>query len=136
MNRTPSRDNQPAVLAHTIENGTIEQLEHHLQTGNTVSTPQGKDGWPPLCCAVSRSRLDVVTALLKHGADPNERIRQGSGAGMVALDFCQDVAIAEILLNAGARLDIVDNHACTPLQWAESMNRREVAAFLAKAQEA
>jgi ankyrin repeat protein len=111
------------LLAHIIQYGNEEDLDRHLNEGADVNTRLGPDGWPLLCAAVARGHHQSVDLLLCRGADPNQTITQGMGAGMVALDFCQEVSIARKLLHAGASLDMRDQHGRTPEGWARHMQR-------------
>ena len=122
--------NLTMTFVRTIECGDMEQLEFLLDCGYDVNMPMGRDGWPPLCCAVSSSKKNTIETLLKHGADPNRAIERGMAEGMVALDFCRDVSIARMLLQAGARLDLVDKHGRTPGDWASLMGRQDMIRFL------
>lgn len=116
-------------LGHVIEYGTEEDLNHLLNAGCDVNASLGLDGWPLLCCAVARGQSQIVDLLLNHGADPNQTVAGGTGAGMVALDFCQDVSTAQKLLRAGARLDVRDGHGWTPIEWASHMQRGPLTAL-------
>ncbi len=110
-------------LAHVIEYGNEEDLTHLFDEGCHANTRLGLDGWPLLCCAAARGHHRIVDLLLSHGADPNQTIARGMGAGMVALDFCAEVSIARRLLHAGASLDMRDRHGRTPEGWAMHMQR-------------
>jgi ankyrin repeat protein len=118
------------TLAQAIECGDVDHMDILLRDGCDVNGPMGRDGWPAICCAVASRQIRVIAWLLNRGADPNQAIRRGVAQGMVALDFCQDVSIGKLLLEAGARIDMVDKHGSTPLDWASFMVRKDMIALL------
>ncbi len=126
---TCTKETQP-ILAQAIETGDVEHMDHLLMQGYDVNAPIGRDGWPAICCAVASRKKKVICWLLKRGADPNRAVERGVAKGMVALNFCRDVPIAKMLLEAGARIDVVDNHGSTPLDWASCMARQDIVALL------
>lgn len=55
----------------------IKLIEFNFRITNTVSTPEGKY---PLMIAIETLQPDIVTFLLKHGADPSARDMKGNNA--------------------------------------------------------
>jgi ankyrin repeat protein len=117
-------------LVRAIETGNLVALLGLLDQGCDINAPMERDGWPPICCAVASRHPNIVAALLDRGADPDHTIQRGMAQGMVALDFCQDVPIGRMLLDAGAHTDLSDRHGRTPLDWAHIMARQDMIALL------
>ncbi|XP_069127505.1 ankyrin-3-like [Argopecten irradians] len=68
-------------------------------------------GVTPLMKAATFS-LDVATALLKHGADPNAQDIYGRNA----IHLGMNSAIVVLLIEAGADINLCDKWGCSPLQ--------------------
>jgi len=117
-------------LAHVIEYGAMNEIHQLLSTGCDANASLGEDGWPPICCAVARRKRDVVEELLARGADPDQPVKNGMAEGMIALDFCADVSIARMLLDAGAQVDITDKQGWKPLEWARYLDRMDIVELL------
>lgn len=81
-----------------IRTGKREKLKRVLTTKTQASLGWDEDGFSPLSIAVSCNDLDIVTMLLEHGCDPNERNENGT----TALSEVSSVEICQALLNAGA----------------------------------
>lgn len=97
------------------------------------------NSWTPLMDAVYAGNQEAVTRLVEAGAD----LGMGSDDGWTALHFTannpdngnreHDVALAEYLINAGARLDATDSTGKTPLYVAVDNGRAEVRDLLINA---
>jgi hypothetical protein len=69
----------------------------------------------------------MVELLLQPGADPNRRIeRDARAGGMVPLSLAKDALTANVLLQAGARVDLPDKRAMTPADWMRFRQLSEV----------
>eukprot|EP00053_Salpingoeca_punica_P000389 m.28481 g.28481 ORF g.28481 m.28481 type:complete len:152 (-) comp10282_c0_seq1:253-708(-) len=77
--------------------GDVAVVEQYLQQGVSVNA-KDHTGYSPLSAAVSYSHFDLVKLLLERGADPNICDNDGDSP----LHLCEDVAVAKLLLAAGA----------------------------------
>lgn len=75
-----------------------------LDEGFEIDLPMGRDKCTPLFFAVARARnLRLVALLLERGA----KVNSAPGGGLFAAGWWQDLKILDVLLNAGAHIDIV-----------------------------
>ena len=75
-----------------------------LDRGLEIDTPIGRDKVTPLFTAVARGRNPtLVKLLLKRGA----KVRSAPGGGLFAAGWWNDVENMELLIRAGAQIDIV-----------------------------
>jgi ankyrin repeat protein len=75
-----------------------------LDRGLEIDAPIGRDKVTPLFAAVARGRnATLVKLLLKRGAN----VRSAPGGGLFAAGWWNDVEIMELLIRAGAQIDIV-----------------------------
>lgn len=75
-----------------------------LGAGAEVDTRDG-NGWTPLHRAVMDDRIEIARQLIRKGADVNSRAGNGSYPLMRA---CDNLEMTEMLLQAGAKVDAVD----------------------------
>ena len=66
---------------------------------------------PVIVHAVSANRLEVVATLLEHGADPNKE----GPSGVVALEFANNVKMAQLLVTHGANIRHRNADGLSPL---------------------
>jgi ankyrin repeat protein len=138
----------PAIgpsLEYAIYHSPLRFIETLLELGANP-TPEDHAGFPPLIAALSctnehagtKSRLDVLdvlTLLLRHGADPHQRgINDYTALHMAVAE--RNAGGVELLLRHGAdptlrtRIDDVE----TPREMAEGAGLVEIAAMLAQAE--
>lgn len=105
-------------LAAAIRAGQLEQVQQLLARGvSPADADAGKAA--PLVIAASRGRHDIARALLAAGADPDPRYAayHDATALMLAVNN-RDLAMTELLLERGARIDLVDSSGDPALHWA------------------
>lgn len=69
-------------------------------------------GCTPLILACKSDRYDLVRLLLLNGANPNHCGYNGHTPISAVLENCKDSFILELLMKAGARIDLVDVRKC------------------------
>jgi ankyrin repeat protein len=109
--------------------------EYLIEKGADVNYPLADIGETPLHAALSKATrpeyLQLVSVLLRHGADPNSKTKEDIETGAFMRDcrtkgetplhraaaFASEEVI-QLLLDAGASRDIKDMHGDSPLTWA------------------
>lgn len=76
--------------------------------------------------AIRNDRTDLVEILIRHGADVNRRDR----SGRTTLFAARSVAVATILINAGAIVEICDNRGSSCVKHHLSDGRDDIADLL------
>lgn len=115
--RAPSLDNNELILAARDRyEDVLRLLLAHLE--GTVSGPQRYlHLQPALAVACMHAELAAVERLLEHGADPN-KVGAGKEAPLLAEVAARgrqvDIATLNVLLDAGADVDIRDKRGDTP----------------------
>ena len=98
------------AVAFKADPSAVEML---IQAGADVNlkTLANFDGWTPLHGAAARGSADVITVLLKHGADPAAT----DGKGMTALQVAERGGFADAakVLRAAARLPAANTGAAS-----------------------
>jgi ankyrin repeat protein len=74
-------------------------------------------GAPPLQAAVDKGEVAAVRQLLQAGTPPNER-GPGGWTALHRAAYRGKREITQVLLDAGARMNVKDNQGFTPLHWA------------------
>ena len=69
---------------------------------------------------ISSGTPDLITALLKDGADVDARRANGATSLMSAAEFNQNPEVISVLLKAGADVKARDENGWTPLMWLPS----------------
>jgi ankyrin repeat protein len=98
-----------------------------LDRGLAIDEPYGRDQCTALFEAVARARnIDLVTFLLRRGA----AVQNAPGGGLFAATWWQDLDILDVLLDAGADIEVVVG--VTPFLAAWSTGRFDAAKHLAR----
>ena len=87
----------------------------------------GVYGWSALAAAVHKNHEEVISALLDAGANPNQQDEDGDN---FPLHWAKQPAAAELLVNAGADLSVLNRVGLTPLEVAERETNEAVIAVL------
>lgn len=104
----------------------IDYLIRHGLDVNTVD----EMGRTPLFACLSNEATDAMQVLLKNGANPNFRAGETKDNCLQLAAAFNQCAIAELLLDNGAEVDIVDNKDRTPLMSAVNHGNIEMVRLL------
>lgn len=122
INRTNAIGEQ--ALQHAAWQGRLDAVRWLVERGARVNR-EGME-WSALHYAAFGGHADVVRYLLQSGADINALSTNGSTPLMMAAREGKEV-IAETLLAAGARRDIVNEHGENAVTWAMRHNNLSIA---------
>jgi hypothetical protein len=100
------------LLGWAAASGNLESCRAMLELGFDVNTPDDEYQYTPLSLAAARNYGNVVALLLEHGADCNRRDYRGT----TALFDVRSVVVAQQLLAAGARVEVLDNEGRSCVQ--------------------
>ncbi|KAL7622712.1 hypothetical protein AAE478_006390 [Parahypoxylon ruwenzoriense] len=121
--------NGQSALRYAISQGCKEVVEVLLSAGADVNLII--KGETPLCQAASKSNSSLLGLLLTHGADvtlPSPRYCGALPIHIAAMG--NDLAILDMLLEAGSPINAVDDERRTPLRWAIDSRKNELVHFL------
>ena len=124
---------QEAEIAHAVRGGDIDTVRRWLEDDNNpndLNDLKTANGNNVLFISLSdpsrEDRSPMLRLLLAHGADVH-----GVGVyGLVALHLTKYPQEADVLLKAGAAVDARDRDGDTPLMFAASRDRYDVARYL------
>jgi serine/threonine-protein phosphatase 6 regulatory ankyrin repeat subunit B len=102
------------ALVDAAGHGDVARVKELIQAGARVNA-EDRFGITPLAAAGSREVFDL---LLRAGADVNYRTCEGETALITAVRRTEGVERLRRLLDAGAGLDIKDEHGATALDYA------------------
>jgi ankyrin repeat protein len=126
-------DSWGTALAIAVSKGSDKIVQLLIDAGADVegATSSGAGGERPLHLAATRtSGASTARLLVSRGAQLDARDKAGRTPLMTAF-LADNVAVAEVLLAAGADLEAVDsNLGASPLSWAACRGRFRAAKFL------
>eukprot|EP00698_Gefionella_okellyi_P019392 TRINITY_DN5940_c0_g1_i1.p1 TRINITY_DN5940_c0_g1~~TRINITY_DN5940_c0_g1_i1.p1 ORF type:complete len:1275 (-),score=349.80 TRINITY_DN5940_c0_g1_i1:26-3850(-) len=128
-------DEEAATALHnaaaTEGKDAVKNVLRLLKAGAQIDAPD-HDGGTPLIYACRMRMLDTARVLIAAGADVN-RPDNFSTPLYHAVRNCEGkTPLVEMLLDAGAVIDVPNKHGYTPLQWASFEDMRKVALLLMK----
>jgi ankyrin repeat protein len=118
----------PLILA--AYQGDTEIVRLLLEAGADVAAVDPEMEATALHAAAYAGSTAAAKLLVEHGVDID---RQGPRNGFTALHdaiWQDNVETARLLIEAGARLDLASHAGETPLAWARSRKRHEIAALI------
>lgn len=116
-------------LWRVAESGEISELEDLLPRANINA--RNEHGMTALMRAANHGRVEMVRALLEHGADPN-LTRNDNFTALSLAAFFGHREIVERLIGYGARTDVATRYGTSPQMWAKARSFGDVALCLQK----
>lgn len=107
----------PAALAMFCASGSIEDVEKALNSGTQANTVPDMKKLPSILVAAHNGRGEIVSLLLKFGANPNVADKDGYTPLIWMIKFAEQAAVAN-LLKHGADVNMADKQQRTALHWA------------------
>jgi ankyrin repeat protein len=116
----PSVDEYGRTPLHaTVISGDLEKVKKLLAEGAVADT-QDDNGWTALHFAAQERRMEIVSALLDHGANPNLHDAHGNGPLWTAIVNARgDFSCIRALRAAGADSQHKNKHGKSPKDIAE-----------------
>ena len=105
------------LIIKATKNGDVASVRALLQGDPSLISARDTDGSTPLHCATWKGHLDMVTLLLKAGADVNA-VNENEHWGTTPLHaaaHANQAAIARLLLDHGANVKAKDKEGRTPM---------------------
>lgn len=101
------------MLACEVVEPKLAVVEKLLTAGADFNI-RGPDNWTALGFASGRGLVPIMQALVRHGTDVNGRDTHGFSAFHVAAT-CDEAGAVDVLIGAGADIDLKSNYGATPL---------------------
>lgn len=123
----------PIVKYQTIEQsialGDLEDLQRHIANDPEIINRPGRGSYTPLHQAILRKKGNIVSSLLRQGADPNIATKSKQTALHIAISR-SDKEASLAVIDAGANLSLKDGNGWTPLHLAAAKNKRDLVILL------
>ena len=116
-------------LWRVAENGEIDELAELLPRAEINA--RNEHGMTALMRAAYHGRLQMVRALLEHGADPNAT-RNDNFTALSLAAFFGHSEIVELLIGYGASTDVATRYGTSAHMWAKARSFGDVAQCLQK----
>nr|KAF6316505.1 ribonuclease L [Pipistrellus kuhlii] len=117
------------LLIEAVKKDDMEQVKQLLEGGADVNFQEEEGGWSPLHNAVQMNNEDMVDLLLRSGANPGLRKRNGATPFIVA-GIVGNVRLLELFLSKGADINEWDFHGFTAFMEAAVYGKVEALRFL------
>ncbi|XP_039108935.1 2-5A-dependent ribonuclease isoform X2 [Hyaena hyaena] len=126
--RASVEDNQ---LMKAVTKEDIKLVQQLLEGGADVNFQEKEWGWSPLHTAVQNGQEDIVDLLLRYGANPCLRKKNGATPFIIA-GIGGNVKLLELLLSKGAEVNECDANGFTAFMEAAVKGKIEALRFLYK----
>jgi hypothetical protein len=104
-----------------------------VERGVDINIPRDPE-WPerPIGTAAALNHAETIRWLVEHGSAINYEWDGGEPYCIPLSAVIRDgnLEIVKLLVEAGARLDVLDRRGLTPLSWAINLGKKEIAAYL------
>lgn len=117
------------LLIKAVQEENMELVKQLLEGGADVNFQGEEGGWSPLHNAVQMGNEDIVDLLLRSGADPCLRKRNGATPFIVAA-IVGNVRLLKLFLSKGAKINEQDLHGFTAFMEAAEYGKVEALRFL------
>lgn len=114
---------EDTALHEAVRYGDLEAATSLLQSGGFDLDQLGLFQWGCLHEAAANGHEELLRLLLHHGADPNCRDALQGCTPLHYAAEADNVAVAEALIEAGARLDLLSRTGQSPLDAATGQTR-------------
>lgn len=105
------------MMFEAVRRGDIADVRSRLDRKPKLVHVFGKTGLTPLHMAVYKSHIEICKLLLANGADVNSRGKK-KARQVTPLHCAKERCVAELLLRAGAEVNLKDWRGWTPLSMA------------------
>jgi hypothetical protein len=105
------------LLSLAARHGQVESMGVLIEVGASPTTTD-KRGRTPLMAAVQSRKPEAIRFLIDHGADVNARDQLQGTALLRAAGSFGSLESVQVLLLAGAEVNVQDKNGMTPLMWA------------------
>ncbi len=107
-----------------IKTGTPQSIQDAIDKGADVNAKDKSDVTPLMLVAKSNPNPDVITTLLKAGADIEARDSPDRQTALIyAAEYNSNPEVITMLLKAGADINVKDWNSYTVLMWAAYKNQ-------------
>jgi ankyrin repeat protein len=127
------------VTPKSDQNRVVDD-ENRLAIVNLFLTNQAdvnvidKSGWTPLALAVENNSVEIVKALINHGANQNTQVESlGNETPLMTAIVKDNLQMVELLLSAKPNLSLVTSEGRTALSYARGYRDTEMIERLKKA---
>lgn len=107
----------PSEYLWAITEDDTEKILSLMQKGRNINKISGVGYFTPLMFALEYEKLEIAELLLKNGANPNIRTRDGSTL-LHSATHNESLEKVKLLVKYGADMNMKDQYNLTPLMWA------------------
>ncbi|XP_057626245.1 2-5A-dependent ribonuclease [Chionomys nivalis] len=122
-------DEDSLLLIKAAKEGNVDRIQRLLDRGADVNVCEDIGGWTPLHNAAQLGRVDIVDVLLRHGADPHRKKKNGATPFIIA-GIHGDVTLLQRFLSEGANVNECDFNGFTAFMEAAEYGKVEALRFL------
>ncbi|MBD3789470.1 MAG: ankyrin repeat domain-containing protein [Campylobacterales bacterium] len=108
---------------------SIDMIELLLEHGADILSVDS-DGISALDVAIKFKRKDVAKFCIDQGIDLNQTKRKSGILPLMLASCFSDLEMIELLINAGAKLDITDKMGASAKDYAKKLGQKKVVEFL------
>jgi ankyrin repeat protein len=114
-----------SILMDAAQSGNLAMVQTLVESGANVNYADGDEGNTPMMCAISSKNPEIVSYLLRMGANVNMPYSSGKTPLMKAAELGNS-QIVLILIEADADLSAIDNSNKSIFWYAEKMGHSEI----------